>query len=76
MAMNELQRRYDTRTLTPHYKTAERAWNADPDNNPTVFPQKSLTVQAVNTFYAKCDAICDAVPNTTATSEWVLLLAF
>jgi hypothetical protein len=71
-AMNELQRRYDASTLTPHYKAAERAWNADPDNNPTVFPPKPLTVQVVNSFYTKCDAIRDsAAPNTTATSEWV-----
>ena len=64
-AMNELQRRHDAKTLTPHYKTAEAAWHAN-DIDPTTFPPTPLTVEVVNNFYAKCDAICEhGYPNAT-----------
>jgi hypothetical protein len=58
--MYEMQRRHTHTTLTPFYENAEREWKADPINNPTTLPQnRVLTVEVVNKFYQRCDAICD-----------------
>ena len=68
-AMNELQRRYNAKALSLHYKAAEAAWHVNPNNNLTTFPPNTLTVEVVNRFYAKCDTICDTASPSTRTSE-------
>jgi hypothetical protein len=69
--MYEMQRRYNVTTLTPFYEDAEREWKADPINNPVTFPPNPLTVEVVERFYQRCDAICSHASPTESTPKCV-----
>ncbi|KAF8909776.1 hypothetical protein CPB84DRAFT_1743799 [Gymnopilus junonius] len=49
--------------LAQVWKARERDWHANHEN-PSTFPQETLTLKVVNDYYAKCDALCDREPST------------
>jgi hypothetical protein len=75
--MYEMQRRHNITYLTPIYENAEREWKADPINNPVTFPPNPvLTVEVVNKFYQRCDAICDEASPKETTPKCVFTFSF
>jgi len=69
-SMYETQRRHTRTSLTPLYEDAEREWKANL-NNPTTIPPNPLTVEVVEKFYQKCDAICSLKSPKNTTPQCV-----
>ncbi|KAF8799200.1 hypothetical protein BYT27DRAFT_7264213 [Phlegmacium glaucopus] len=74
---DEISSRYPVLELVqPLWDSTQQRFQADPIEYPCQFPTEPFTVEKVNTFYARCNSLCDVCDTRATASSNILIIAY
>ncbi|KAF8799191.1 hypothetical protein BYT27DRAFT_7202309, partial [Phlegmacium glaucopus] len=74
---DEISSRYPALEVAkPLWDSIRQRFQADPIAYPSQFPTEPYTLENVNTFYARCDTLCDVCDTRATASSSTLIFAY